>query len=478
MIVSDFQKIATTVAAGQGKKTQAPEEAASDAFAALLGLLMNSVTGDGSLSHSTEPSDAVTSVTGDGSLSQSGMSALMEALGGQGSIEKPKLAGTDVTGDGSLAQSGISELMEALGGQGSIEKPKLDVPGIDKSGMPPNIMGDLKITEPDARSQDAKAQVQLQDQVVGLNLEAQPKVEQANVENQPGATISPGQNDGSKTPKSAQNLEQSSKNEVKIPNQYEVKGGNEAKNEIEQYVIPKFNIIKILKDSQSQQSPKAEENQKDGQKDIVKLELPANGTDKAKGSGAEKESTSQGETDEKGAQSLKKQDNTFQGALQDRVAFQSKSEALQDVAKQGTTINKEDVITQVFDRIKVVNLKDTSEISFSLRPEELGHVAIKLVMEKGMMTGRIMVENSQVKSLIESSLPQVKEQLKNQNINVSEINVSVGLEHGSFGGSQGNAEGRWAFNRKGFNRGQSINAASEIAVQRAVSQSGSLNLLA
>jgi flagellar hook-length control protein FliK len=101
------------------------------------------------------------------------------------------------------------------------------------------------------------------------------------------------------------------------------------------------------------------------------------------------------------------------------------------------------------EKVRFMSGKTTQELHVSLKPEELGRISIRLVMEKGVMTGRIVVENSQVKELMESGLPQIKESLKSQNLDVSSFSVSVDLGQGSLQQNQGFRGSRWMENGRG-----------------------------
>lgn len=116
---------------------------------------------------------------------------------------------------------------------------------------------------------------------------------------------------------------------------------------------------------------------------------------------------------------------------------------------------KESILNQIFDKARLVKGSNISELHVSLKPAELGEVAIKLVMDKGVMTGKILVENSYAKELIQSNIAGIKENLKLQDLNVSGFSVSVGLNHQYQPGHQFNQNytaGRWANQRNNYQR--------------------------
>lgn len=143
--------------------------------------------------------------------------------------------------------------------------------------------------------------------------------------------------------------------------------------------------------------------------------------------------------------------------------------------------NKDDILNQIFDKIKVINGKDISELRLSLKPQQLGEVSIKLIMEKGAMVGRIYVENSEVKGLIEASLHEVKESLKMQNVNASDLSVQVGVKQDSHSFNQSFNQNlysnRYAQSRKGFAVNQEEMPIQEIGQGNNIGR-GLLNLLA
>lgn len=143
---------------------------------------------------------------------------------------------------------------------------------------------------------------------------------------------------------------------------------------------------------------------------------------------------------------------------------------------QMAEVNKDDVLNQLYDKIKVINNNGTSELHVNLKPEELGEVTIKLVMDKGVMTGRILVENSHVKSIIESSMSQLKDSIKLQTPNVSDFSVSVGLRQDNQQYNQNYSQNRWTMQRNAFSGGEEEERTD--IIRPAAVNTGRVNLLA
>ncbi len=89
-------------------------------------------------------------------------------------------------------------------------------------------------------------------------------------------------------------------------------------------------------------------------------------------------------------------------------------------------INKENVLQQVVDNAKVVIADGKTEMTVQMKPENLGKLSLEIVTERGMMVAKFVAESQQVKEIIESSLPQLKDALESQGLNVKGFSVSVG----------------------------------------------------
>ena len=90
--------------------------------------------------------------------------------------------------------------------------------------------------------------------------------------------------------------------------------------------------------------------------------------------------------------------------------------------------NNEEVFKQVVEHAKVTLTADKSEMIMHLTPESLGKLTMKVVTEKGLMVAQFTAESQQVKQIIEANLPQLKDALESQGLNVQGFSVSVGQE--------------------------------------------------
>ncbi len=95
-------------------------------------------------------------------------------------------------------------------------------------------------------------------------------------------------------------------------------------------------------------------------------------------------------------------------------------------AVKGENVEKNDLIEQVVQKIKYISRKDFSEIKIHLRPESLGKVVLRVIMDKEHVTAKLTTENNQVKEILESNLIELKNSLNEKGISVQSLSVSIG----------------------------------------------------
>jgi flagellar hook-length control protein FliK len=87
-------------------------------------------------------------------------------------------------------------------------------------------------------------------------------------------------------------------------------------------------------------------------------------------------------------------------------------------------------------------LKDggAGEIRLVLKPENLGSVRIRLSLSESSLEGRIVVDNNSVKDLVESSLDNLKNALRQEGFQTASLEVSVGHRRSWEGAAQNQGE--------------------------------------
>lgn len=92
---------------------------------------------------------------------------------------------------------------------------------------------------------------------------------------------------------------------------------------------------------------------------------------------------------------------------------------------------EESVMIQVTQRMNLAIKSGMHEMRLVLRPESLGDMRMIIQMEGDVVTARIMVENQQVKQIIESNLQALRDSLEEQNLQAGafDVNVNKGSEN-------------------------------------------------
>lgn len=87
------------------------------------------------------------------------------------------------------------------------------------------------------------------------------------------------------------------------------------------------------------------------------------------------------------------------------------------------------IIDQVVEHVKLNVSDDKSEMVIKLKPDHLGKLSIKMIEENGEITAKIAVENTKVKQLLESTLDDFKDHLRQQGMNINQLEVSVSKDN-------------------------------------------------
>lgn len=87
--------------------------------------------------------------------------------------------------------------------------------------------------------------------------------------------------------------------------------------------------------------------------------------------------------------------------------------------------SQREVVEQVINKIKITDADNLKAIEIKLEPEQLGKLTLKVVMENGILTARLVAESDKVKAAIESNIAQLKDSMLEQGINISAVDVSV-----------------------------------------------------
>lgn len=100
----------------------------------------------------------------------------------------------------------------------------------------------------------------------------------------------------------------------------------------------------------------------------------------------------------------------------------------QDFQQIVTTVKEMDsqgIVSQVVTQVKVMVSEDTSSLQMQLYPEHLGKLSIQVSEKSGVMSAHLIVESEEAKQALVSSMNELKDTFQEQNLRISEIEVSI-----------------------------------------------------
>lgn len=121
--------------------------------------------------------------------------------------------------------------------------------------------------------------------------------------------------------------------------------------------------------------------------------------------------------------------DTFAGALNQQV-MKNENQVVVSVGKQVTQQPVKDsyhVASQIVDQARLISGQKNTEMIIQLKPEHLGELTLKVTVESGVVSASFHSNNSEVRNIIEASLPQLKQELSNQGLKIENVDVYAGL---------------------------------------------------
>ncbi|WP_211226721.1 flagellar hook-length control protein FliK, partial [Sporomusa ovata] len=85
------------------------------------------------------------------------------------------------------------------------------------------------------------------------------------------------------------------------------------------------------------------------------------------------------------------------------------------------------VLDQIVEQTKIIAKPQNTEMIMKLKPEHLGELTLKVAVENGVVNASFHSNNPEVRSLIEASLSQLKQELASTGIKVDNVSVYAGL---------------------------------------------------
>ncbi len=100
--------------------------------------------------------------------------------------------------------------------------------------------------------------------------------------------------------------------------------------------------------------------------------------------------------------------------------------------------NLEDIASRMTERVAMNRQENLSGLKVRLSPRELGEIEIQVHMKDGHLAGTILVENTAAAEALEKQLPDLTSRLKEQNVRLHDVNISLQQNDADRGQGGGN----------------------------------------
>jgi flagellar hook-length control protein FliK len=117
--------------------------------------------------------------------------------------------------------------------------------------------------------------------------------------------------------------------------------------------------------------------------------------------------------------------------------------SLTGATEAGNVVNLPGIpaLHQIVNTIRSATFKGDSEVRLNLKPESLGQLHIRLSMNDGVVSIRMIAETGQAQALINEHLPQLKAALTAQGLQLDQLAVSTSSNPGNFNSAERQADG-------------------------------------
>ncbi|MEW9937344.1 flagellar hook-length control protein FliK [Clostridium butyricum] len=130
--------------------------------------------------------------------------------------------------------------------------------------------------------------------------------------------------------------------------------------------------------------------------------------------------------------------------------FASRTQTVQgqNTVVRGLTVNKATFTQDLIQDIKYMSTNNLKELTVKVNPGNLGEITIKLIQEDGLMKANLKANSKETTALLSQNLAEIKKELGDQSIKISEVNIELYNEDttfftdGGFGGTLSQEQGR------------------------------------
>lgn len=109
------------------------------------------------------------------------------------------------------------------------------------------------------------------------------------------------------------------------------------------------------------------------------------------------------------------------------VSLAKPVEAASGQRDSGVSQDPHNIADQIVEQARMINRVNNSEMVVKLKPEHLGELTLKVTVENGAVSASFHSNNQEVRTVIEASLTQLRQELSNQGLKVDNVGVYAGL---------------------------------------------------
>ena len=129
---------------------------------------------------------------------------------------------------------------------------------------------------------------------------------------------------------------------------------------------------------------------------------------------------------------------------------------------RGLSINKATFADDLIKDVKFMSNNGLKELIVKVNPGNLGEITIKLVQEDGLMKANLKASSKETSELLSQNLTDIKKQLGEQNIKITDVNIELYQDDTTFFSEQG--FGRQLSQEQGRNDNNSSNTGSNATI--------------
>ena len=156
-------------------------------------------------------------------------------------------------------------------------------------------------------------------------------------------------------------------------------------------------------------------------------------------SSMESDDNNSGMTDKK---SNSKEDKFLNSLIEDKkdsvdnkinlFAARTQSVQAQNTEVRGLNINKATFDDDIIKHVKFMSTNNLKELTVKVNPGNLGEITIRLVQEDGLMKANLKANSKETTALLAQNLAEIKKEIGDQNIKISEVNIELYNEDTTF----------------------------------------------